>query len=67
MDRQWITQYSHHLNRDMHILVHGQGGVPFMAFPCQNSMCTNYEEFGMIDTIAIIWIREKSSFSRWIR
>ncbi len=52
MDRQWITQYSHHLNRDMHILVHGQGGVPFMAFPCQNSMCTNYEEFGMIDTIS---------------
>jgi esterase/lipase superfamily enzyme len=29
-------------------MVYGHGGVPFLAFPTQDSLCHNYEEFGMI-------------------
>ena len=52
MYREQITHYSEALKRDMHIMVYGQGGVPFLAFPTQNSMCRNYEDFGMIDQLA---------------
>ena len=52
MYRQEITHYSNALQREMHILVHGHDGVPFLVFPCQNSMCNNYEDFGMVDTLA---------------
>ncbi len=51
MQRLWLSQYSGHLQREMHILVHGHGGVPVLAFPCQDSMCDNFEGFGMIDTL----------------
>ena len=52
MQRFELTQYSQHLNRDMHILVHGHDGLPILAFPTQDSLCDNYEGFGMIDTVA---------------
>ncbi len=52
MKRELITHYSEYLNRDMHILVHGEpGGTPMVAFPCQDGMCDNWESFGMQDTI----------------
>ena len=44
-----LTHYSPCLNRDMHMMIYGHGGLPFLAFPTQNSMCRNYEDFGMID------------------
>jgi len=34
------------------MLVYGHTGLPLVAFPCQDSMCGNYEEFGMTDTIS---------------
>ena len=46
-----LTHYSHCLKKDMHMMIYGQEGVPFLAFPTQNSMCRNYEDFGMIDHI----------------
>ncbi len=52
MYREEVTQYSRHLGRDMHVMIHGSGGVPFLAFPTQNSMCRNYEEFGMTGELA---------------
>ena len=52
MYREAITQYSEALKREMHLMVYGQGGVPFLCFPTQNSMCRNYEDFGMIDQLA---------------
>ena len=52
MNRQEYTHYSSSLSRDMHILVHGHTGVPLIAFPCQDSMCDNWESFGMPDTLA---------------
>ena len=36
----------------MHILVYGDGGYPLLVFQTQNSKCGNYEDFGMIDTLA---------------
>ena len=47
-----ITHYSQSLGREMHLMIYGQGGVPFLAFPTQNSMCRNYEDFGMTDQLA---------------
>ena len=52
MQRFELTQYSHHLNRDMHILVHGHTGMPLLVFPCQDSMCDNFESFGMVDLLS---------------
>ena len=46
-----ITHYSHSLNKEMHLMLYGHGGIPFLAFPTQNSMCRNYEDFGMIDQL----------------
>ena len=46
-----LTHYSHSLNRDMHMMIYGDRGLPMLAFPTQNSMCRNYEDFGMIDHI----------------
>ena len=52
MHREEITHRSAALNRDMHIMIYGHAGVPFLSFPTQDSMCHNYEEFGMIDQLA---------------
>jgi len=52
MHREEVTQFSRNLDREMHLMIYGHGGVPFLAFPTQNSMCHNYEEFGMIDQLA---------------
>lgn len=52
MYREEITHYSHNLNRDMHMVIYGHGGVPFLVFPTQDSMCRNYEDFGMIGVLS---------------
>ena len=52
MYREEITHYSPALDREMHVMVYGHGGVPFLSFPTQDSMCRNYEDFGMIDQLA---------------
>ena len=46
-----LTRFSRHLGRDMHMMVYGHGGLPLLAFPTQDSMCRNYEDFGMIDCL----------------
>ena len=43
-----VTHYSSNLERDMHMMIYGHGGMPFLAFPTQDSKCRNYEDFGMI-------------------
>ena len=52
MYKEELTQYSRHLDRDMHIMVYGHDGLPFLAFPTQNSMCHNFEDFGMISELS---------------
>ena len=52
MQKEMVTQYSQALEREMHIMIYGWGGVPFLCFPTQDSLCHNYEDFGMIDQLA---------------
>lgn len=52
MKREYIGQYSHFLNREMHMLVYGDTGVPMLAFPCQNGMCDNWEGFQMPEELS---------------
>ena len=46
-----VSWFSPRLERDMHIAVYGHDGVPFLVFPCQNSMCHNFADFGMCDVL----------------
>ena len=52
MYREEITHYSNSLGRDMHILIHGHAGMPILCFPTQDSMCHNYEDFGMTEQLS---------------
>ena len=52
MNRDYITRHSENLGRDMNVIVYGNAGYPMIAFPTQDSPCTNYEDFGMIDNLA---------------
>ena len=52
MFQEHIHHYSHSLDRDMNVMVYGREGTPLLCFPTQNSMCRNYEDFGMVDQIS---------------
>ena len=52
MYREEVTQYSRHLDREMHMMIYGHDGLPLLAFPTQDSMCRNYEDFGMISELS---------------
>ena len=52
MRREYFTHYSNSLKREMHILIHGEKGLPLLVFPTQDATCTNFEDFGMIATIS---------------
>jgi len=52
MDRKSHTVYSEALGREMNLLSYGEKGLPVLAFPCQDSMCDNWENFGMPDELA---------------
>ncbi len=52
MNRDYITRHSENLGRDMNVIVYGNAGYPMIAFPTQDSPCTNYEDFGMVDNLA---------------
>ena len=51
MKRDFVTWHSDHLDKDMSVIVYGEGGLPFLAFPTQDSMAGNWEDFGMVDHI----------------
>ena len=52
MFREEAAHYSNSLGKDMHIMIHGHAGMPILCFPTQNSMCHNYEDFGMTDQLS---------------
>ena len=58
MNRDWVAWRSDNLGRDMPLIVYGDAGYPVLVFPTQNSPCTNYEDFGMIDVLAP-WIESR--------
>ena len=51
MKRELVSRYSENLDRYMDLVVYGKGGYPVIVFPTQDSPCTNWEDFGMIDTL----------------
>ena len=52
MYKEYVKQYSYLLDREMHMKIYGHAGLPFLAFPTQDSKCGNYEDFGLIDQIS---------------
>lgn len=51
MKREFVSRYSENLDRYMDLVVYGEGGYPVVVFATQDSPCTNWEDFGLIDTI----------------
>ena len=52
MKREFITRHSDALGEDVSLIVYGEKGHPVIAFQAQDAKCNNFEDFGMIDTIA---------------
>ena len=52
MNKQNIVRFSEHLNRNMGIRIYGYTGRPILVLPTQDAMSDNFENFGMIDTLA---------------
>ncbi len=48
----YFNEYSHYLNRNMEFKVFGHAGIPFVVFPCQNGKFYDFENEGMVDTVA---------------
>ena len=49
---RYYKEYSGYLERDMEFKVYGHAGIPFIVFPCQNGRFFDFENRGMIDTVA---------------
>ena len=52
MQTQSLTHESASLGKEMHMMIYGYGGVPFLAFPTQDGMCRQMEDFGVTDQIS---------------
>ena len=52
MQIQSLTHDSASLGKQMHMMIYGHGGVPFLAFPTQDGMCHQMEDFGVIDQLS---------------
>ena len=51
MKRKIIRRFSPVLRQQMEVRIYGTGGLPLIAFPTQDGMCRQFEEFGLIDQI----------------
>lgn len=47
-----VCWFSKNLRRNMTVKIYGEGGLPFLIFPTQDAMSDNFENFGMIETLA---------------
>lgn len=52
MEIRYYKEYSPCLEREMEYKVYGYGGQPILVFPAQNGRFYDFENFGMIDSIA---------------
>ncbi len=52
MNTRYFKEYSHILGRDMEFKLYGDGGKPCLAFPPQDGRFFDFENYGMVDTIA---------------
>ncbi len=52
MKIEYFSEGSYHLNRQMEFKVYGHGGKPVLVFPTSRGKFYQYEDFGMINSIA---------------
>ena len=52
MQNRYYKEYSRHLNRDMEFKAYGHAGLPVLVFPCQSGRFFDWENFGMMETVA---------------
>ena len=52
MQTEALTHYSPSLDRDMHMMIYGHGGAPFLVFPTQDGMCRQWEDFGLVSHLS---------------
>jgi esterase/lipase superfamily enzyme len=52
MQREHHRWYSHHLGRDMELLIHGHAGAPVLVFPTSQGRFFEYEDRGMVATLS---------------
>lgn len=53
MQKKHYVINSTNLGMDMNVLVYGKStGVPVLGFPTQDSPCSNYEDFGLVDALS---------------
>ena len=52
MHREYHKWFSHRLGRDMELLVHGHAGVPILVFPTSGARFFEFEDRGMVASIA---------------
>ncbi|MGA0560217.1 esterase family protein [Larkinella sp. VNQ87] len=52
MHREYHKWFSHHLNRDMELLVFGQTGARVLVFPTRRGRFFDFEGFGLVDAVA---------------
>ena len=52
MYTEYYKEYSYNLDRDMEFKVYGHAGIPFIVFPCQDGKFYDFENEGMVDTVA---------------
>ena len=62
MNREYNKQYSHELGRDMESLVYGHAGQPILVFPTSMGRFFEYEDAGMIRTLAGNWRQVRSKY-----
>ncbi len=53
MRTEYHKRYSHSLGREMEFKVYGHAGKPVLVFPTSRGRFYQYEDFGMIDAIAM--------------
>lgn len=51
MNREYHKIWSHHLQRDMELLVFGKGGAKVLVFPTRCGRFYEYEKMGIIDAV----------------
>jgi esterase/lipase superfamily enzyme len=52
MKVEYFSEWSHHLARHMEYKVYGHAGKPVLVFPTSRGRFYQYEDFGMIETLA---------------
>ena len=52
MQREYVKWHSGELGRDMEMLVFGHGGLPAIVFPTSQARFYEWEDFGMVATMA---------------